>query len=374
MKRRLGLLISMGVLPVCAETVNLYVGTSATEGIWQAELDTETCQLGDLQLAVEQVSPSFVVKNKGGEFWYSTASDPTEKSMKKKGLVASYQRDAETGALTLLNTQPSMGAGPCHVNLDQTGTCLFVANYAGGGITSYKLSEDKSIGTPVSVIKHVGSSIHPKRQKSPHAHSSYMSADNRFLYVCDLGIDEVLTYTLDEETAKLRVVGSTKITPGAGPRHMDFSNDGKRAFLLNELAMTVDVMERDVLTGTMSKLGSHRVLAKAEEEMSCSEIRVSDDNRFLYTANRDLADKGRDSISVFKVKEDGSLQRIQVVPVGVWIPRHFDITPDGKCVVVAGQRADSLSILRRNVETGKLTPVSLSASIKSPMWIGFVKE
>ncbi len=357
-----------------AEVISLYVGSAAKEGIWQAKLDTDTGTISDLALAVEQTSPTFVTRDKTGEFWYSTASDPTQKSMKKKGLVVAYQRNAETGKLTVLNTQPTMGAGPCHVSLDQTGTCLFVSNYAGGSVTSYKIQPDKSLGEPVSHIQHVGSSVHPRRQKSPHAHSAYAGAENRFVYACDLGTDEVVTYALDVEKAKLSAVGATKISPGAGPRHMDFAHTTNRAFVLNELAMSVDVFERNTEDGTMKLLGDYPVLEKAQTEMSCSELRVSDDDHFLYTANRDLADKGRDSISVFRIHKDAKLERIQTIPAGIWIPRHFDITPDGKCLVVAGQRADALSVFRRDPETGKLSLVSNDTRVKAPMWIGFLGQ
>lgn len=374
MKKLFGLLLSLGPLMLSAETVDLYVGTRAAEGIWRAELDTESGELGKFQLAVEQVSPSFVAVGASGEYWYSTAIDPKGKSGKEKGRVAAYRRDMITGQLELINSQPSMSAGPCHIGIDKTESCLFVACYGGGGVTSYKLGEDKSIGEPVSVIQHKGSSVNPKRQKSAHAHSVYASEDNRFVYVCDLGMDEVLTYSLNSDTAELAPVGSFKVQPGSGPRHMDFSSDGKKGYLLNELTMSVDVLDRNVSTGAFTKKANYPVLPKQREEMSCSEVRVSDDDQFVYTANRDLADMGRDSISVFKVLDDGKLKRIQVIPVKVWIPRHFDITPDGRCLVVAGQRADSLAVFRRDVKTGKLTFVSKKSGLKVPMWIGFQRK
>ncbi len=150
-----------------------------------------------------------------------------------------------------------MGAGPCQISLDKDSSNLFVASYSGGSVTSYSLrNEDKpeTISPPVSHDQHVGSSVHPKRQNKPYAHSIYTSADNKFVCSADLGMVQVIVYELDVEAGSLTPAGSVKTLAGGGARHMDFSPTGDKIFVFNELTISVSQFARDVETGAL-KLG-----------------------------------------------------------------------------------------------------------------------
>ena len=65
------------------------------------------------------------------------------------------------------------------------------------------MKADGSLGEAASFIQHGGSSVDPKRQKGPNAHSIVVSPDNRFAFAADLGIDKIMIYRLDAATAKL---------------------------------------------------------------------------------------------------------------------------------------------------------------------------
>ena len=69
----------------------------------------------------------------------------------------------------------------------------------------------------------------------------------------DLGIDKVLTFTVDPATAKSTTPAPAtwSTAPGAGPRHMDFSPDGKHAYVVNELDNTVTACAFDAKDGTL---------------------------------------------------------------------------------------------------------------------------
>jgi len=102
--------------------------------------------------------------------------------------------------------------------------------------------------------------------------------------------------------------------------------------------------------------------------MTCSEIQLSADGRFIYTATRDLENKQRDVISVLNVTD---LSIIQEQPAGVWIPRNFGISPSGKWFLIAGQKANKVVVHKRDIETGKLSSTSQSVDTHQPMWILF---
>jgi 6-phosphogluconolactonase len=109
-------------------------------------------------------------------------------------MLSSFAIDGNTGKLRLLNTVSSRGSGPCHVALDKTGRWIFAANYSNGSIASFPIRSDGTLGDAAASIQHTGASVNAQRQSGPHAHSVNISADNRFLVVTDLGIDQVLVY------------------------------------------------------------------------------------------------------------------------------------------------------------------------------------
>jgi 6-phosphogluconolactonase len=107
--------------------------------------------------------------------------------------------------------------------------------------------------------------------------------------------------------------------------------------------------------------------------MTCSEIRVSQDGKFIYTANRDLANRGRDSISVLSVHDEGTLQHLQTAPAKVWIPRNINLSPSGDWLLVAGQKSHEVTSHRINKSTGKIQFSGHRAQVPVAMCINFSK-
>ena len=230
----------------------VYVGSftrekSKSKGIYLFRLQTENLKgsqnitLVPLGLAAETPDPSFVeIDPKRRVLFAVNAISQFEG--KPTGAVSAFSIDAASGKLTLLNQRPSMGAGPCHLTLDKTGRNLLVANFVGGSVAVLPVSPDGHLGEATDFVQHTGKSVHPERQKSPHAHCVTLSADNRFVFVCDLGLDKVFTYRLDPDHGKISAgqPAFTSIKAGAGPRHMVFRPDGRFAYVVNEIDSTVD--------------------------------------------------------------------------------------------------------------------------------------
>src|SRR5262249_40534963 len=155
--------------------------------------------------------------------------------------------DAQTGKLTLLNQVASMGADPCHISLDHTGKFVFVANYSGGNLSVFPVSEDGRLGEASDFIQHEGSGPNRDRQEKPHAHWIDVSADNRFVLNADLGLDNIFVYRLDTKKGKLTPNNPpfAKVAPGAGPRHLAFHPNGKFAYVIDEITSTVTAFSYD---------------------------------------------------------------------------------------------------------------------------------
>src|SRR5690606_10633456 len=131
-----------------------------------------------------------------------------------------FELVGRSGKLKLLNRQSAKGSAACYLDVDAGGKAIVVANYTSGSVASLPIGEDGSLGEAASFFQHAGSSVNPARQKEPHAHCSVVSPDNRFVFVADLGLDQIVCYRLNPATAELSPArpAFVRTPPGAGPR------------------------------------------------------------------------------------------------------------------------------------------------------------
>ncbi|MBM3334017.1 lactonase family protein, partial [Candidatus Sumerlaeota bacterium] len=318
---------------VAAESIPVYFGTytaadGASKGIYRSTFDLETGKLSDPILVAETRNPSFVAIHQTGRFLYAVSE------MGGSGGVSAFAIVPESGELKLLNQQPSGGAGPCHVNIDLTGKNVLVANYSSGSASVIPIQPDGKLGTPTCVVQHEGSSVNPKRQAGPHAHSINVSPDNRFAFVADLGLDKVMIYRLDADkgTIVANKPAFASVKPGAGPRHFAFHPSGEFAYVINELACTITAFSYDSVAGALTEIQTITTLPEGfSGTSSCAEVRVHPNGKFLYGSNR-----GHDSIAAYWIDpEKGTLTFVAHQGTDIKTPRNFNIDPSGKFCLVA---------------------------------------
>jgi len=356
---------------VSAEPLRVYFGTytrgeNSSKGIYHSMLDLETGKLSEPVLAAEAKNPSFIEFHPNGNFLYAVSESGGA------GSVSAYALNRDTGDLKFINQQPSGGAGPCHVSIDHVGKNLLVANYGGGNASVIPLKSDGRVGEPTGFVQHAGSSVNPKRQKGPHAHSINVSPDNRFAFVADLGIDKIMIYRLDIEKGTI-VANSpafAKVKPGAGPRHFAFHPNGKYAYVINELDCTVTAFTYNSASGALTEIQTVTTLPnKFEGSNTCAEVRVHPSGKFLYGSNR-----GHDSIVVYQV--DLAKERLIFVEhetADIKTPRNFNIDPTGRFCLVANQGKDSVVVFRIEKETGALEPTGHKISVARPVCVRFLR-
>jgi len=351
-----------------AETSLVYVGTGG-DGIYTLKLDETSGALTDRGHAVTSKGMGFQELRADGEVLFSTMT------VDGNGGVASFK--VEGDQLVPISSRSYDGKGLCHVSLGGAeSSVLFGADYGGGKVVSFPVGADGSIGKVASLFEHEGSSVNKQRQENPHAHSIYAGPDNRFAYAPDLGIDQVKFYSFDSKTGVMADQGGFDVPAGSGCRHMKFGKDGNFAYVLNELTLTITTFSRDEESGKLTAIETVSVLPEGGdgEKMTCSEIRVSKDGKFLYTANRDLTKEGkRDSISVLQVGDKGVPAHVQSVPAEVWIPRNINLSPSGDWLLVAGQNSNEVTSHKVDRKTGKLTFSGHRAEVPAAMCINFAK-
>src|ERR1044071_8774538 len=169
----------------------VYIGTytgAKSKGIYSARFDAKTGQLSQPELAAETKNPSFLAIHPNHQFLFAVGEIDRFQD-KPEGAVSAFRIDPTTGSLTLLNQQPSGGAGPCHLHVDPKGKCVLVANYGSGSIAALPVSAEGKLGEAGSVIQHHGSSLNRSRQSGPHAYFITTLPDQNVAVVCDLGLD-----------------------------------------------------------------------------------------------------------------------------------------------------------------------------------------
>lgn len=346
--------------PVAAKAqsplIDVWIGTGRakpSKGIYHCTLNTKTGKLSDPELAAEVGGPGFLAMHPNGGHLYAVCT------VEGKPSVAAYAIGKSSGgksSLTLVNSIEIGDGGAAHVAVDPTGKTILTAQYGGGSVAVFALNDDGSLHERRQLVKHEGgSNVVPGRQEKPHAHWVGFSPDNRFAFVPDLGMDKVLIYKVDAAASAITPHGFGKVPPGGGPRHMKFHTNGKWAYVLNELDLSITVFDYDAKAGTMTP--KQTILTVPKEQLakekfkSASEIRVHPNGRFIYSANR-----GHDTITAFGVNQDtGELTVIEREHVRGATPRNFNLDPSGHWLLAAGQDSHTLASFEVNQETGELT-------------------
>ena len=347
----------------------LYVGTFTrqdSKGVYVFRFDDKTGVASPLGLAAEASNPAWLALHPNGNILYAANEDTNYQGL-KSGSVTAFTIDHSTGKLTKLNTVPSRGPGPCHVAVDHAGLVLFAANYAGGSVAAFPIKLDGSLGEASHFVQHTGSSVNPDRQNAPHAHSANIAPDNRFVFVADLGLDEVLSYDLDLRPSS---TSFARVQPGLGPRHMVFSANGKFAYVMNEMGSSVTVFAYDVKQGTFKELANVSSLpADYKGEKAGAEIALHPSGKFLYASNR-----GDNTIALFNVdKAQGGITLVGTTPTGGKTPRNFAIDPSGNWLLAANQDTNNINIFQIDRKTGKLTATDKTLQTSMPVCLTFAK-
>jgi len=348
-----------------------YVGTytdKTSKGIYAFALQSSdnNLTLAPIGLAAQSASPSFLAVDAKRRLLFAV-----NEVDKTAGGVSSFSINPQTGMLSAINQQSSMGKGPCHIVLDSAGKNVIVANYGSGNVAVFPVSADGHLSAASSFIQHEGKSINPTRQEGPHAHCIALDPDNHFVFVCDLGLDKVMIYKFDSAAGKLTPNDPpyAMIRPGSGPRHMIFGPGAKFAYVNSEMASTVTVFAYDAANGSLSTLQSLSTLPEDfAGNSSTAEIAMHPSGKFLYVSNR-----GHDSLAIFKVDaEKGTLTYVENQSTGGKTPRHFAIDPTGKFLLAENQGSGNITLFAIDAETGKLKSTGTPAQVASPVCVMFV--
>ncbi|MCC7334216.1 MAG: lactonase family protein [Pirellulaceae bacterium] len=345
--------------------------TAGEEGAIHAyHFDSQSGQLKLLQRTTDVENPFFLAISPDQRFLY--AIDAKEFGGQEDEFVAAYAIEADTGTLRRLNRQSARGTASCYLAVDASGKSVLVANYSSGTVAALPVRDDGSLGSAASFVQHGDGSDDAQGQNGAKAHCFVISPDNRFALAADLGIDKILNYRLDAATALLapnEAQPFVQLPPGSGPRHLTFHPHGQRVYVINELNSTVTFFDYATDSGALTQ---RQTISTLPDDFSgksfTADVKITPDGKFLYGTNR-----GHDSIAVFRIADDGQLQRVGIEPSLGKGPQNLLITPDGRWLMCANMPGNSLVVFAIDATTGSLQATAEPISIPMPSCIRWLE-
>lgn len=339
-----------------------YTSESKSKGIYIYKIDTKSGEVDSISM-VNADNPSYLVLSKNEKYLYAVGENGENSS------VSSFELDKRLGKLSLINKQPSKGADPCYIEIDDTGLNILTANYSGGSISLLPIRDDGGLSSTISIFEFEGSGPDVSRQTRSHLHSVRFTPDNRYLFATDLGSDKIYRYNATGSVFKgqpsINKSNMIEIStpPGMGPRHFDFHPSGKYMYLLGELSGEVVVY--DYNDGSISE--KQRVVSDSLGARGAADIHVSPNGKYLYASNR----LEGDGISIFSINDDnGKLTKVGYQLTGKH-PRNFAITPNGELLLVACRDDNKVQIFSIDKESGTLTNTGNDIKIDKPVCLKF---
>jgi 6-phosphogluconolactonase len=366
------LFVALISLPATAKTF-VYVSCSEDGEIAMLEMKLDN---GDLKL---------LGKAKAGKIVMPMAASPDRRFLyatlrSVPYSVVTYSIDSNKGELTQLSTSP-LPDNMAYISTDKTGRFLFSASYAGHKISVNPIGAKGFVQADPTQVLITGR----------NAHSILSDPSNRFVYVPNLGNDQVMQFLFDEKTGLLTPnrPGAVYTKFGAGPRHLEFSPNNRFVYVLNELNGMVNAYAIDTQTGVLAEIQSISAVppdAKLapgipapplggpqpaprpdREEIKCADIHITPDGRFLYASERTTS-----TIAAFVVDStNGKLTYVKSYETETQ-PRGFNLDPRGNFLIAAGQKTGQLSVHRINRANGELQRLQRIPVGKDPNWIEVV--
>ena len=342
--------------------LTMLVGTytsGSSKGIYTFRFNEESGVATPLS-EIEVSNPSYLTLSPDNRFVYAVSEENDSTAA-----INAFAFDKKKGTLTLLNKQRTKGEDPCYVATD--GKKVLTANYSGGTMSVFPIRYDGSLESVDTLFQGTTSGPDPYRQATPHIHCTLFSPDGNYIFATDFSADRILRYAVHSKEELPRPLPETvNIQPGSGPRHLIFSKDGKYAYLINELSGKVIAFTYS--DGRLNEIQT--IVADTIQARGSADIHLSPDGKYLYASNR----LKEDGIAIFEVNpEKGTLAKVGYQLTGLH-PRHFNITPNGKFLLVACRDGNMIQVFERDTVSGLLKNTGKNIKMSKPVCIQFAEN
>lgn len=373
MKRNLYLLLCLfttvllsGTLKAQKQTliIGTYTRNTTSQGVYVYDFDNSSGKPTQRTLIKGVTDPSYLCISQDKRFIYTVNSSTNR--------ISAFSFNSGNGSMRLINQQPAHGENPCYISIDKSRRFAFVANYGSGSLSVYPIKSNGALAEAVQVIQHIGKGPDAKRQEKPHVHSTILSPDEKTLYVSDLGTDQVYAYPFNpgNKEQPLNIADAIEIStpPGGGPRHLAVSANGQYIYSLQEMSGNISVIKKNE-NGFQIVQNISMLEEGWSGQTGAADIHLSPDGRYLYSSNRGDAN----DIAVFSVNPATGLliRKANFSTIGKG-PRNFAISPQGNFILAGNQYTNTVSIFKRDKQTGLLSSTGERIRLASPVCLKFV--
>ncbi|GAB48212.1 lactonase family protein [Mobilicoccus pelagius] len=280
----------------------------------------------------------------------------------KEPAIVTLRLDAESGELTPV-ARREVEAPLAYVFLAPGGATLLGASYDGGFAASWHVDQGE-VGAEVS------------RTEYANCHCVVTDASGEHAYVVALGDDLVAQFGVDESGTLTPLDPPTVALPdGCGPRHLEI--DGDVAYLVTEYSAEVfrfvvgehGTLVRDEsvrIDDPEAGLGHSVMGADPAEEHLRWGADVHRTGGVLLASERTAS-----TLATVTLGEDGRLGEVVSTIDTETQPRAFGIAPDGRHVVVVGEKSPHAALYRLTADG---TPELLDRTDvgETARWVSFV--
>ncbi len=363
-------LIILNTIPMNAQKSTFFVGATdrdSDKAIAICRLDEQDGNFEVVAMADGGKRPGYLALSSDKQFLFAVSSEKSKGSENEHSINA-FSLAKETNALKHLNTRPSRGMNPTHISVNPVYDFVYAANYGSGSVVSFAFDDSGKLSEPLSSFQHEGSGPNPERQKGPHAHYIHASNNGKYVYSADLGIDKIMIYKQEGngELIPNKKQEFLKLSPGSGPRHMAFHENGQWAFILTELSNEVIACKINNMDGSLKITDIKSTLEKDDRSSTkAAAIRIHPNGKYLYCSNR-----GVNSIAVFEIMENGSLRKKGSFTEDIGEVRDFNISPSGDYLIAGNQDKDEI-VLFKVESDGSLRATGKKLSLSMPSCVIF---
>lgn len=331
-------------MPEKKEKYVAYVSTytrNAEIGIYIYDVDVENGRF-TAKDKVKITNSSYLTLSHNGKYMYAITDFGVE----------SYKIKTD-GGLVNIGSASINGMRGCYLSTDYEDKYLFVAGYHDAKVTVLRIGDDGAAGEITDEMFSAGLGSIVERSFLPHVTCVKMTRDNKYLCVCDSGMDQVKIYSFDSVTGKLKLKDMIHCAQDSAPRYIKFHRNGKFAYVSHEVGCTVDVYSYNETNGNpdFELIGSYSTLNedyKTSGSMTCA-MKFSFDHKYMMSSVA-----GSNAVTVFKVNDKtGELEKLLHLPISGDYPKDVAFFPDSRHIVSLNHESNTMSFfsldLKKNI-------------------------
>jgi 6-phosphogluconolactonase len=264
----------------------------------------------------------------------------------------------------------AVGAGATYISVHPRGRYLLAALPAPHCLSVHPLVQDGRVEPASALVQLHGRGVNTITLERPFPHSIRPDASGKRVLACDMGMDRVMVYDLDEQTGRLEPSEHpfAQLSSGSGPRHLAIHENNRWVYTVNELDSSVSAFTYDADSSALRIISTTSTRPEGfTGHNSGAQIVIHPAGRFLYSSNR-----GHNSIATFSLDADTGQPRLTgLVSSQGQTPRNFNVDPTGEFLVVANVGSSNIASFRIDPTSGRLSATGHSVACANPVCVIF---